>query len=75
MIPPSAQLEKYFEEFGSIFPKGSLRSCWAMVCVCERISGYMEGEEGKNEEVNGVSQIQERLDRHHGAYLIAHRLG
>ena len=30
MTPPRAQLTKYLAELGSIFPKGSLRSCWAM---------------------------------------------
>lgn len=31
IMPPRAQLRKYLPELGSIFPKGSLRSCRAMV--------------------------------------------
>jgi hypothetical protein len=33
IIPPRAQLTKYLPELGSIFPKGSLRSCKAIFLV------------------------------------------
>lgn len=41
MIPPKPQLRKYLSELGSIFPRGSLRSCVAMVYVSVN-SKYLE---------------------------------
>lgn len=37
MIPPKPQLRKYLSELGSIFPRGSLRSCVAILYVSVNI--------------------------------------
>jgi hypothetical protein len=60
MIPPNAQLVKYFAEKGSILPKGKLFSFVAIVAIFDQLIKVVDWSNGRLTYVKYMPRYQSR---------------